>query len=156
MNDKFEGMKAFVQGKAKQATDSVNAFVDREDTQAAIRRTKSAINSAADEAMVLGKRAANSEMGKDAATGAAIGAVVAVPIPFIGPIFGGIVGGIAGAAMNLKSGGSKKPAPSESKTAASAPDIDIHKRLMDLDDLRQKGILSQEEFEVEKRKLLNR
>lgn len=112
--------------------------------------TKKAVTTAADGTMELGKRAAKSEMCKDAATGAAIGAAVAVPIPLIGPLFGAVVGAGAGMAIGLKSGLSKKTDTSDRKTALNSPDLDIHKRLIDLDDLRQKGILSQEEFEVEK------
>jgi hypothetical protein len=156
MTSKFEGFKSFVQTKAGQAATSVNTFVESESTKAAVARTKSAVNAAADEAMALGKRAARSEMGKDAATGAAIGAAVAVPIPLVGPIAGAIVGGVAGVLKNLRSGDSRRPAVFDSKSTAPTPDIDIHKRLIDLDDLRQKGILSQEEFDVEKKKLLLR
>jgi hypothetical protein len=141
---------------AKRTTHTVNTFVESEDTKAAVARTKSVVNAAADEAVEMGKRVANSEMGKDAATGAAIGAVVAIPIPVIGPIFGAIVGAGAGVVMNLKSGDSKKSTSSDGKTAQPTPDIDMHKRLIDLDDLRQKGILSQEEFDAEKRKVLSR
>jgi hypothetical protein len=153
---KFEGMKAFVQEKATQAAHSVSEFAEREDTKAAVAWTKATINTATDEAVELGRRAAKSEMGKDAATGAGIGAVVAVPIPIIGPIFGAIAGGLAGVAINLAKDGPKKTAPPESKTPTEMPNIDLHKRLTDLDDLRQKGILSQEEFDIEKKKILNR
>ncbi len=156
MNEKIEGMKAFFQEKADQASNSVKAFVDHEDTKAAVAWSKDAFNTATDEAVALGKRVADSEMGKDAATGAAIGAVVAVPIPIIGPIFGAIVGAGAGMAFGLKSGTSKKSAEPDKKTASQQPDMDIHKRLTDLDDLRQKGILSQDEFDVEKNKVLRR
>lgn len=156
MTSKFEGFKSFVQTKAGQAAHSVNTFVEREDTKAALAFTKSAVNAAADEALVFGKRVANSDIGKDAAKGAVIGAAVAVPIPIIGPIFGAVVGAGAGVVMNLKSGGSNKSAVAESKDTQPPPSIDIHKRLIDLDDLRQKGILSQEEFDAEKKKLLHR
>ncbi len=156
MTSKFEGFKSFVQNKAGQAAHSINTFVEREDTRAAFALTKSAVNAVADEALVFGKRVANSDIGKDAAKGAAIGAVVAVPIPIIGPIFGAIVGAGAGMALGFKSGTSKKSAEPDKKNTSQQPDIDIHKRLTDLDDLRQKGILSQEEFDVEKNKVLGR
>jgi hypothetical protein len=156
MGGKFGDMKAFIQKKAEQASQSVTSFVEHENTKAAVAWSKEAAHTAADEAVKLGKRAAQSEMAKDAATGAAIGAAVAVPIPIIGPIFGAVVGAGAGMAMNLKSGGTKSSTPSDNKVAPSAPDIDIHKRLIDLDDLRQKGILTQEEFDAEKRKLLDK
>ena len=108
------------------------------------------------EAGHLAKRAAKSEMSKDAATGAAIGAAVAVPIPLIGPVFGAVVGAGAGLALGLRTGASKKSDNTDAKAAPQAPAVDIHKRLIDLDDLRQKGILSQEEFDVEKCKVLGK
>jgi hypothetical protein len=111
-------------------------------------------NSGADEAVELGRRAAKSEMGKDAATGAAIGAAVAVPIPIIGPIFGAVVGAGAGIAMGLKSGHSKESSRQGMPNQPNLSNIDFHKQLIDLDDLRQKGILTQEEFDVEKKKIL--
>lgn len=156
MNSKLESLKTFFKDKTEQATRSVNEFVENEDTKAAVAWTKAAVGHAADEAVELGKRAANSEMGKDAATGAAIGAVVAVPIPIIGPIFGAIVGAGAGVAMNLKSGGSKQSDVPVKANTTGTPEASIHKRLIDLDDLRQKGILSQEEFDIEKRKILGK
>lgn len=152
---KFSGIKAFVTDKAQQASQSVSAFVESDDTKAAVAWTKKTALTAAGEAKELGKRAAKSEMGKDAATGAAIGAAVAVPIPFVGPIIGGILGAGAGVALGLKHGTQKKYAEPDKKTASLHFDIDVHKKLIDLDDLRQKGILSQEEFNVEKKKILN-
>lgn len=156
MKEKFEGMKVFFKDAAEKTAKSVNTFVEHEDTKAAVAWTKQAITTVADETVAMGKRAAKSEMGKDAATGAAIGAAVAVPIPIIGPIFGAVVGAGAGLAIGLMSGESKKTDSSDRQAALSAPDIDIHKRLIDLDDLRQKGILSQEEFEAEKNKVLGK
>lgn len=138
----------------KRTATSMNNFVESEDAKAAVAWTKKTATTAADEAVELGKRVKNSDMGKDVLTGAAIGAAVAVPIPIIGPLAGGILGAGAGMMVNLKKGDSKKPATSENKPSPS-PDIDIHKRLTELDDLRQKGLLSQEEFEMQKRKLLN-
>ncbi len=161
MATKFENFKAFVSNKASQAAHTMNEFVESEDTKAAVARTKSAVSAAADGAIELGKRAKNSEMGKDALTGAAIGAAVAVPIPIIGPLFGAVVGAGAGMVMGRKGGDSPRPIAQERQVTLSAPtappqEIDIHKILIDLDDLRQKGILTQEEFDIEKRKVLGR
>lgn len=153
MNEKLEGIKTYVKAKAGQATSSVNAFVARDETKAAVAWTKEAINALADEAKELGKRAAHSDMAKDAATGAGIGALVAVPIPLIGPAIGAVVGAGVGIAVNLKSG---KATTHSNASTQIASDIDIHKRLIDLDDLRQKGILTQKEFEVQKKKVLKR
>lgn len=154
MKSKFEGLKSFVQAKTGQASQSINTFVDKESTKIAIAKTKGVMAVAADEAKAQGKRIANSEMGRDAATGAAIGAAVAVPIPIIGPIFGALVGAGAGVVINLKKGDSKNNVTPENHSATAVPEIDIYKRLNDLDDLRQKGILTQDEFDLEKRKIL--
>lgn len=156
MKVQFEGVKAFVQEKAEQAKQSVNAFAEREDTKAAVAWTKTAINTAADEAVELGKRAARSEMAKDAATGAGIGALVAVPLPIIGPAIGAVLGAGAGVVMNFKSGGNRSTGSPDTKAAPVSTVIDIHKHLLELDDLRQKGILSQEEFDTEKKKILSK
>lgn len=150
MNEKLEGVKTYVKAKAEQAVSSVNAFVERDETRAAVAWTKEAINTIADEAMELGKRAARSDIAKDAATGAGIGAVAAIPIPLIGPAIGAVVGAGVGIAVNLKSG---KGTTHGNTPPQITSDIDIHKRLIDLDDLRQKGILTQEEFEIQKKKV---
>lgn len=139
----------------KRTAHSVTTFVESEDTQAAVAWTKKTAVTAADEAVELGKRAARSEMGKDAATGAAIGAAIAVPIPLVGPLVGAAVGAAAGIAMGLKSGDTRKSTVSENKQSQVAPSIDIHKRLTELDDLPQKGLLSQTEFDAQKKKLIN-
>lgn len=192
MKETFDGVKAFFKDQADRATQSVNDFMDdedtkavvawtksaantvadeaidlgrnaahsvksfteHEDTKAAVAWTKDAIGSTADEAVQLGKRAVQSEMAKDAATGAAIGAAVAVPIPIIGPVFGAVVGAGMGVFKNFKSSESNNNQGRISGSNTQSPDI--HKLLTELDDLRQKGILSQEEFELEKRKVLKR
>jgi hypothetical protein len=149
MKDKLSEVVSYVQGKAGQAADSVTAFVAREDTQAAVQWTKQTASTVADEAVELGRRAARSEMAKDAATGAAVGAVLAVPIPVIGPAIGAVVGASVGIARNLSPEGSKA-------ATAGAPGADLHKMLSDLDDLRQKGIITDAEFDTQKKRILNR
>lgn len=138
----------------KNTVNTVNAFIEHDDTKAAVAWTRETIGTAADEAVELGKRAAQSDMTKDAATGAAIGAAVAVPIPVIGPIFGAVVGAGMGVYKNFKSGDSRNVRTSEKVSTVDSPKIDMHKQLIDIDDLRQKGILSQEEFDKEKKKIL--
>lgn len=88
-------------------------------------------------------------MAKDAAAGAAIGAVVAIPVPVIGPVAGAVVGAGLGVYKNLtKRGDQAQKAPTH-----SAPDL--HGQLLKLADLRDKGILSEAEFEAQKRKVLS-
>ncbi len=149
MKGKFSGMMAYVQGKAGQAAQSVNAFVESDDAKAAVKWTKQAASTVASEAADLSKRASKSEMAKDAATGAAVGAAIAVPIPLIGPIVGAAIGAGFGIAKNLKSDSPKS-------SGASTPGVDLHKALTDLDDLRQKGIITSEEFEAQKKQILKR
>lgn len=149
MKGKLSGVVSYVRGKTGQAAESVNAFVAHEDTKAAVQWTKQAASTMASEAIDLGKRASRSEMAKDAATGAAVGAAIAVPIPLIGPAIGAVVGAGFGIAKNLKSDGSKG-------STTSSPTVDIHKALSDLEDLRQKGIITSEEFEVQKKQILRR
>lgn len=138
----------------KRTVQTVNEFVEHEDTKAAVERAKDAIATTADEAIALGKRAAQSEMAKDAATGAAIGALVAVPIPLVGPAIGAVAGTAVGVYKNLKSNNSRKSGVSENEVSPTKPDIDIYKRLTELDDLHQKGIISEKEFQIQKKKIL--
>lgn len=140
----------------KNTANTVHALIEHEDTKAVVAWTRDTIGTAADEAVELGKRAAQSEMAKDAVTGAAIGAAIAVPVPVIGPAFGAIIGAGVGVYKNITSGDSGKATATENTSTSKAPKIDIHKQLIELDDLRQKGILSQEEFNVEKNKILRR
>ena len=136
----------------KNTVNSVNAFIEHDDTKAAVAWTKETIGSAADEAVELGKRAVQSDMTKDAAAGAAVGAAVAIPIPIIGPVFGAVVGAGIGVFKNLKSGNSKNA--QQLVTNSSAPRLDLYKELTELDDLRQKGILTEDEFLTRKRSIL--
>lgn len=154
MKNRFEGVTAFIKDKAEKATQSVNAFVESDDAKAAVAWTKNAVSIATDEAVELGKRAAHSELAKDAATGAGIGAVAAIPIPIIGPAIGAVLGAGAGMFLNFKKNASQKSDSSSKDAANIAPNMDLHKRLTELDDLRQKGLLTQEEFEVQKKKVL--
>ena len=115
------------------------------------------------EAARLGRDALASDFAKDAAKGAAIGAVVAVPVPLVGPVVGAIFGAGIGAFANL----TRTRPPVQQALAAIAPPRetasviemvvspkDLYARLMELDDLRQKGILTQHEFDAQKIRVL--
>ena len=156
MKNRFEVVTAFFKDKTEKTTQSMNALVERDDTKAAVAWTKEAISTITDESVELAKRAARSEMAKDAATGAGIGAIAALPIPLIGPALGAVVGAGAGVFMNLKKNTSQNADRSNKDGAHVAPNIDLLKQLTELDDLRQKGILSQEEFDAEKKKFLKK
>lgn len=123
--------------------------VDEADARIAAEWTKKTATSIGAEAGRLGKEALRSDMAKDAAAGAAVGAVVAIPVPVIGPLAGAAIGAGVGVYKNL----TKKP----SSTGAldnHGVSPDMHAELLKLDDLRQKGIFTEAEFETQKKKLL--
>ncbi|MCX7148547.1 MAG: SHOCT domain-containing protein, partial [Rhodocyclales bacterium] len=128
--------------KAKEALERALA---NEHTQDAIAKAKAAGKSLGDEAERMGKVVARSDMAKDAATGAAIGALVAIPIPLIGPIGGAAVGAMLGVYRSITKSQSR-----DEQTEV----LDIHSELLKLDELRQKGIITDAEFGVQKKKLL--
>lgn len=136
---------------------TVSDAYEREDTQAAFAWAKRTADATADEAIRLGKEIARSDMAKDAATGAAIGAAVAVPIPVVGPIAGAVVGAGLGVYKNFVKPAAKSPALTETisiqeKRIVTNPEI--YEALVKFDELRQKGILTDAEFEAQKTKLL--
>lgn len=154
MLDKLKKMA----GNAKDAASSAAVLVgdlngdgkvDAEDARIASEWAKNAASSAGNEAMRLGKSAARSDMAKDATTGAAIGAVVAVPIPVLGPITGAVVGAALGVYKNLTKKGNTSPTSSKSEQQ-----IDVHAELIKLDELRKLNIITELEFETQKRHIL--
>ena len=124
--------------------------VDEEDVRIAAEWAKKKASSISDEVGRLGKEALRSDMAKDAAAGAAVGAAVAVPVPVIGPIAGAAIGAGVGVYKNL----TKK---SSSTGAVGRPEMspDVHAELLKLDDLRQKRILTEAEFDAQKKVLLS-
>ena len=119
----------------------------------------------ADETVALGKEVAQSKTFKDAAKGAGVGAVAAIPIPIIGPAVGAVIGAGAGIYLGSRSQPQSPVLPASPPTAAPAavlidveatPPKDLYAELLKLDELRQKGLLTDEEFEVQKRKLLQK
>ena len=128
--------------------------VDEEDARIAAEWAKRTAVSVGDEAARLGREVARSDMAKDAAAGAAVGAVVAIPVPLIGPLAGAAIGAGIGVYKNL----TKKGQPASLGYATQGNPglvIDLHAELIKIEDLRQKGILTEEEFKIEKRKLLD-
>nr|WP_315227153.1 SHOCT domain-containing protein [uncultured Limnohabitans sp.] len=122
--------------------------VDAQDAQIAAEWVKRQAIGLGGEAARLGKAALRSDLAKDSATGAAIGAAIAIPVPLIGPAAGAAIGATVGAYRNLT--GSK----GLSKMDIAKPS-DLHADLLKLQDLREKGILSEEEFQREKIRLLD-
>jgi hypothetical protein len=120
--------------------------VDEDDLRIASQWAKDAACSAAEEAVRLGKHALRSDMVKDAAAGAVAGAAIAAPVPFVGSVTGATVGAGLGIYKNLNK-------PTQQGSVASIPK-DLHEELLKLDELRGKGLLNDEEFNAEKRRLL--
>lgn len=150
------GIFGSVKDAAQKTSQAISDVLEHENTKAALEWTKNAASTAADEAVRLGKEVARSDLAKDAAAGAAVGAVVAVPVPLIGPAAGAVVGAGIGVFKNLT-----KPTSSESGKSVptlvenSAPK-DIYDELLKLEELRQKGILTDFEFKNQKEKILNK
>jgi hypothetical protein len=117
----------------------------------------------ADETVALGKEVAQSKTFKDAAKGAGVGAVAAIPIPIIGPAVGAVIGAGAGIYLGSRSHPQAQPQslpPSPPQAVLidveAAPPKGLYTELLKLGELREKGLLTNEEFEVQKQKLLQR
>ena len=123
--------------------------VDKADWEIARRRAKEVAGDMADEAARLGKAVMRADMTRDVATGAAIGAAVAIPVPIVGPAAGAVVGAGVGLYKNLTKSGDR-----QSSAAGSGRVSDPLGDLARLDDLRQRGVLTEDEFQAQKRKLL--
>ena len=154
----FDKIKDFA-GKAKKAISKTTVLVgdlngdgkiDEEDARIAAEWAKKKATSVGNEANKLGKEAMRSDLAKDAATGAGIGAVVAIPVPVIGPLAGGAIGAGIGVYKNL----TKPNQPTPVIIDHAAPPKDAHAELLKLDELRQKKIITEAEFEAQKKKML--
>lgn len=77
--------------------------VDGEDLKIAIAKGKEVASMVANEAGILAKEVARSEMVKDTAAGAAVGAVLASFVPLVGTATGAVVGGAVVAGKKLLS-----------------------------------------------------
>lgn len=105
------------------------------------------------------KDALKSDLARDAAKGAAIGAVISVPVPVVGPVMGAVVGAGWGAYASLtraKADAAPAVTPQVPESAAGfAPSTTLYAELLQLDDLLKKGILTQDEFNAQKTRVLN-
>jgi hypothetical protein len=133
--------------------------VDEEDFKIAMAKGKAVMQSAADEVGVLAKGVVRSELVRDVTSAAAVGAVIAIPLPIVGSMAGAVVGGALGAYKNLTSPTSRRPEPALPEPNVpniTAQDPDLYEKLIKFDDLRKKGILSDAEFEEQKKILLGK
>lgn len=124
--------------------------VDQEDAKIAAEWAKKNASELGKEVKKIGKEAAQSDMVKDAAAGAAVGAAIAIPVPVIGPLAGAAIGAGLGVYKNII----KKETSLHPRKEQEASPKDIHTELLKFDELRQKGILTDAEFEIQKSKLL--
>jgi hypothetical protein len=74
--------------------------------------------------------------------------VVTLPLPVVGPATGAVVGAAIGVYKNLTTRRSSGGSP------ALPEPVDLHAEITKLDELRQKGLLTEQEFERQKRSIL--
>jgi hypothetical protein len=156
MLEKFKKIAGAAKDAAASTVSRIGDFngdgkLDKEDALIAAEWAKKASTLVADEAMRLSKTAIRSDLVKDAASGAAVGAAVAVPLPLIGPIAGGVIGAGLGVYKNL----TKKEQVVTSVIQDKKTPIDVHAELLKLDELRQKNIITEAEFESQKKRILD-
>lgn len=141
--------------KAQKMSRMLSDAIEHEKTQAALGWTKRTAVIAADEATRLGKKAAGTEVAKEAAAYAAVGAAVAVPIPLIGPVGGAIVGAGFAVFKSFKKKEVKVDEPSVVVTSAqNFSPVGVSDELFKLAVLRDKGILTEDEYASQKSRLL--
>lgn len=128
-----------------------DGIVDEADGRIAAKWARDTAKTVSEEAGRLGKEALRSDLAKDAASHAAVGAAIAVPIPIIGPLAGAAIGAGVGLYRNL----TKLTGSTTSATQLPAPSVDVHAELLKLQDLREKSVITEDEFSSQKRKLLN-
>lgn len=148
------GKIKYLTDKAKEsmtaAADLVGDFTAREDVRAAAEEFKKTAVAVGNEAARIGKEAAKSDLAKDAGAGAAVGAVMAVPIPIVGSVIGATAGATLGIYKNLtRNAPSPRASATEQKTQS-----DVYTEMLKLEDLRQKGIISDDEFSSMKNNIL--
>lgn len=104
--------------------------------------TIAALSSAADESGKLAKSVVRSPLAKDIATYAAVGAAIAIPLPIVGPAIGAAVGAGLGLWRNMQ------------RIEPLAPPDDPIAELERLHGLKERGVITDDEFLALKRKLL--
>lgn len=153
MGEKIEKLSTAAKSTKGRITEAAAKVANHPKTEAAATWAKDAVTDAASDVADHARKVSKGQVARGAATGAVVGAAIAVPIPVIGPVFGSIVGAGIGALIGLKRSFVN---PSQSDVGSPAQPFDFHKEMTELDDLRQKGILTQEEFEAQKKKLLRK
>jgi hypothetical protein len=126
-------------------------FVTGENAQVAADWIKQTVSTVGDEAVRVGTEVIQSDLVQDAGKGALLGAVVAVPLPIIGPAIGASIGASVGVYKNLTK--------SEQSLNILPPSLgnqtDFYREMLNLDELKQKGIISEDEFAMLKKRFLD-
>lgn len=148
-----------VKEATEKTSQAISDGLEHENTQIALDWTKKAANTAAEEAARFGKEVVQSDMFKGAATGATVGALIGAisPIPFVGSALVGTLGAGVGLVSNLMrpSGGKNERRFTEQRAEnLLTQQVDVYDQLTKFDELRQKGIITSDEFEAKKRELL--
>lgn len=124
---------------------------DQEDVKILTEKATTVSKSLFNKSSEILNEASKSKMAKDAAAGAAVGAVVAIPVPIIGPIAGSVIGAGVGVYKNVTGKGSNET-PTEKIEIKK--DIDVYAEILKLGDLKEKELITEEEFNEQKKSLL--
>ena len=76
--------------------------LDQQDLKIMTEKGVALARATAEEAGVLAKQVASSELVRDAAAGAAVGAAIAIPVPLVGPGAGAVAGAAIGVYAHLR------------------------------------------------------
>ncbi len=131
---------------------SVGDLVTGKEAQGAADWIKQTASTVGDEAVRMGTGVVQSDIVQDAGKGALLGAVVAVPLPIIGPAIGASIGASVGVYKNLT-----KPDQSLNILPPSPESqVDFYAEMLKFEELKQKGIISEDEFLTLKKRLLDK
>jgi len=126
---------------------------DQEDIRILSTKTADAGKAVISRSGELLNEASKSAIVKDAAAGAAVGAAVAIPVPIIGPATGAVVGAGLGVYKNITGKGQHESSP---KAGHNDNGFDVYSEILKLGDLKDKGLITEEEYVEQKRLLLDR
>ena len=162
-------MVSWAGNAAPTAADKTTEFVkSHQPTEEGIAQAKALAARAGkvvtEETVAFGKEMAQSQTFKNAARGASVGAIVSIPVPFLGPVVGAVIGAGAGVWMGSNHSQPRlqalhQPLPASPITVIDVVAIqskDLYAELLKLDELRQKGLLTNDEFDAQKQKMLQK
>jgi hypothetical protein len=124
---------------------------DQDDIKILTEKSIKAGKVVADKSFDILKDAVKSTLAKDVAAGAAVGAAVAIPVPVIGPVAGSVIGAGLGAYKNITGKGT----PNHPTQSSQETHKDTYSEILKLGDLKEKGLITEEEFEKQKQQLLD-